>query len=380
MKNVSQLVQISLLLLLFNCSSQNNSPNDNNDTPDDPTPTQEATKTLINTLSIPWELVWGPDDYLWVTERNGRISKINPDTGEQQVLITINEVEQVQESGLLGMVLHPDFTNNPYIYVIYTFESSSNLLEKLVRYTYANNALTSPTVLLDNIPADNIHNGSRLLITEDLHLLMTTGDAGNSSSAQNMNSLAGKVLRLNLDGSIPADNPFTNSYVYSLGHRNAQGLTFHPNGKIYSSEHGPDTDDEINIIEPGKNYGWPSVRGIINTTSEQNFASTTPIEESIYEWTPTIATSDLVFYTGDNIPEWKNKLLLTTLKDQKIVALTLNANGEDVINEEVFFEDELGRLRDIVVSPSGRIFVAINGNSYGDTSNTHKIIEILKAE
>ncbi|GAA4274724.1 PQQ-dependent sugar dehydrogenase [Aquimarina gracilis] len=382
MKRIARLISIALLsiVLFYSCDSSDNTtdPNPNPDPGGEPT---EATTTLINTLSIPWELTWGPDDFLWVTERSGKISRINPDTGAQDEILVINEVAQVQESGLLGMVHHPDFDTNPFVYAVYTYEGTGGLLEKLVRFTYNdNNTLTNETTLLDGIPANSTHNGSRLIITADQKLVMTTGDAGDTSLSQNMNSLAGKILRFNLDGSIPNDNPITGSYIYSYGHRNPQGLTLHPNGMIYSSEHGPSNDDEINRIEIGKNYGWPNIQGVIDTPNEEAFANTTQTVESIYNWTPTIAPSDLVFYTQTRIPQWTNKLIMTVLKNQQIVALTLNNDGTAITNEEIFFNGAFGRLRDIAVSPTGRVFIATNGNSYGDTSNTHRIIEINRIE
>ncbi|TPN88674.1 PQQ-dependent sugar dehydrogenase [Aquimarina algicola] len=363
---------------LFFCSDDDSNTNSNgedgNETP------VEATRTVIETLSVPWEIIWGPDNFLWVTERNGKISRINPDTGTQQELLTINAVTSIQESGLLGMVLHPDFETNPYLYAVYTYENGNQLLERLVRFTYTNDSLSDETILLDNIPANRIHNGSRIFISEDLKLFMSTGDAGNISLSQDMNSLAGKILRINLDGTIPSDNPFTNSYIYSLGHRNPQGLVLHPNGNIYSSEHGPDTDDEINIIASGKNYGWPNVKGIIDDIDEEVFAQKTEIIPPIFSWTPTIAPSDITYYDKDKIPEWSNKLLLTVLKDKRIIALTLNADGSQITNEEVFFDQQFGRIRDIAIARDGRVFIATNGESYGDTSNTHRIIEINKIE
>lgn len=378
MERISKLIGIVLLsLLLFFCSGDDTNPS--NPDPDGEEPIN-ATTTLISTLSVPWELVWGPDDFLWVTERNGKISRIHPDTGAQQEVFTISNVAQVGESGLLGMVHHPNFTTNPYVYVVYTYTNGNVLLERLVRYTYTNATLSDETILIDQIPANSNHNGSRLLITEDLHLFMTTGDAGNTSLSQNMNSLGGKILRVNLDGSIPNDNPFTDSYIYSLGHRNPQGLVLHPNGNLYSSEHGPSTDDEINKIQSGKNYGWPEVKGTIDTPNEETFAVTTETIESIFNWTPTIAPSDLIYYTSNRIPEWTNKFLLTVLKDQKVIALTLSTDGNTITKEEIFFEEQFGRLRDIAVSPEGRIFIATNGNSYGDTSATHRIIEINRIE
>lgn len=378
MKKRSKILGFTLLSLALFCKcDSDDTPNPNPNPGGEPV---EATTTLINTLSIPWELTWGPDNFLWVTERSGKISRINPDTGEQDEILVIDEVEQVQESGLLGLVHHPDFSSNPYIYVVYTYNGQNGLLEKVVRFSYINESLVDETTLLDNIPANRIHNGSRLLVTSDLKLLMTTGDAGNTNLSQDINSLGGKILRMNLDGSIPNDNPIAGSYIYSYGHRNAQGLTLHPNGNLYSSEHGPSSDDEINRIEIGKNYGWPDVRGVIDTPSEETFAAGTEVVESIYHWTPTIAPSDLVFYTSDRIPQWTNKLLLTVLKNQQIIALTLNDNGTAIIEEKIFFNQAFGRLRDIAVSPTGRVFIATNGNSYGDTTNTHSIIEINRIE
>ncbi len=381
MKKVLKITGIILVtLVFFYCSGDdNNTQNPDPDPDPNPNPTN-ATTTLISTLSIPWELVWGPDDFLWVTERSGKISRINPDTGEQQVIQTITNVEQIQESGLLGMTHHPDFDTNPFVYVVYTYRNGNDLLERLVRFTYTNNTLSNEEVLLDQIPANNIHNGSRILVTADKHLLMTTGDAGNTSLSQNMNSLAGKILRINLDGSIPTDNPITGSYIYSYGHRNAQGIVQLPNATIYSSEHGPRTDDEINIITANKNYGWPDVKGIIDTAEEEQFAANNDVIESIYNWTPTIAPSDLIYYTGDRIPEWTNKLIMTVLKDQRLIALTLNSDGSAITKEEVFFDGVFGRIRDIAISPQGRVFIATNGTSYGDTSSTHSIIEINKIQ
>ncbi len=379
MERVLKFVGIGILsLLLFYCAGDDN--NTSNPDPDpDPDPVN-ATVTLIDTLSVPWELLWGPDDFLWVTERNGKVSRIHPDTGEQQVILTLDNVAQVQESGALGTVLHPDFENNPYVYLVYTYSNGNSLLERLVRYTYDNNTLSNETILLDQIPANRTHNGSRLIITPDLHLIMTTGDAGDTSLSQDMSSLGGKTLRLNLDGSIPSDNPFAGSYIYSLGHRNPQGLVMLQNGTIYSSEHGPNSDDEINIIASGTNYGWPEVKGIIDTPSEESFAANTAVTESIFNWTPTIAPSDLVYYTNDRIPQWTNKLIMTVLKDKRIVALTLSEDGTSITQEEVFFDNDFGRLRDIAVSPTGRVFIATNGDSYGDTSTTHRIIEINRID
>ncbi|MEM9144275.1 MAG: PQQ-dependent sugar dehydrogenase [Bacteroidota bacterium] len=343
--------------------------------------TAPATREVIGNLSVPWEMLWGPDNLLWVTERGGRLSRIDPDTGEQSVVADFSGIiEQSGESGLLGMALHPDFSNNPWVYLVYTYRDGTTFNERLVRFSYANGSLGDATVLLDNIPAGSRHSGSRIIIDTANHILMTTGDAGDTRLSQDRNSLGGKLLRLNLDGSIPSDNPDPNSYIYTLGHRNPQGLMLHPNGMLYSSEHGPSTDDEINIIQAGGNYGWPHVLGTINTLDEMAFAENTPVVESITDWTPTIAPSDLMLYTSDRIPEWSNRLLMASLREQTLFAITLNGDGTQVVERQRYFEGAFGRIRDLAMAPDGRLFLATNGTSFTDTGNTHSIIEINRLD
>jgi aldose sugar dehydrogenase len=182
-------------------------------------------------------------------------------------VFTIAEVEPDGEGGLLGMVLHPNFATSPLVFVVYNYDDGAVYKEKVVRFTYNGTTLTSPLTIIDNIAAAGIHNGSRLVITPDLKLFITTGDANNTALPQDLAARNGKVLRLNLDGSIPADNPGAPSPVWSSGHRNPQGLVY-ANNMLYSSEHGADTDDEINIIEKNRNYGWPTVRGLCNTVKK----------------------------------------------------------------------------------------------------------------
>lgn len=215
--------------------------------------------TIAQNLNFPWEILWGPDNHIWMTERGGKISRLNPSTGVITPLLTITEVESNGEGGMLGMVLHPNFGTTPQLFVVYNYDNGSGYKEKVVRYNYTGTTLNNPSLIIDNIQAAGIHNGSRLLIAGD-KLFITTGDASNPSLAQNTSSPNGKILRLNLDGTIPADNPVANNPYWSLGHRNPQGLVF-ANNKLYSSEHGPSDNDEVNIIEKGRNYGWPDVHG-----------------------------------------------------------------------------------------------------------------------
>ncbi len=326
-------------------------------------------RVLSSGLSNIWEMVYGPDQHIWITERSGKISRINPETGSKTAVYTISEVVSNGEGGLLGMALHPQFNTNPWVYVVYNYGSPYK--EKVVRFTYSDGTLNSPLVILDQIPAASIHNGSRLLISADQKLFISTGDASVAANAQDGNSLSGKVLRLNLDGSIPADNPVSGSRVWSFGHRNVQGLVA-ANGKLYASEHGPNNDDEINLIVKGRNYGWPNVEGYCNTSGEQAFCSANNVVEPLTAWTPTIATSGLSYYNSDYIPQFKNSLLLVTLKASKLVQLKLNTAGDQIESQKDFYVNTYGRLRAICQSPEGKIYL---GSSNGSDD---KIIEISK--
>ena len=336
------------------------------------------TTTIITGLDIPWEIQWGPDDHIWTTERFGRISRINPETGAQHVILDISDqVFQQGESGLLGMELHPDFDLHPYVYTAYTYMVSGNIKEKIVRYEYTDGQLTDEFILLDNIQGNTTHDGCRMIILPDLTLLFSTGDAQNQPAAQNLEHLSGKFLRLNLDGSIPDDNPIPGNPVYSFGHRNAQGLYMAPNGIIYSSEHGPSTDDELNIIEAGRNYGWPDVHGFCDLPDEVTFCEENNVKEPLEAWTPTIATSDIVYYDHEAIPEWQGRILLTTLKNKRLYVMTLNEDGTQVVGEEQFFTNWWGRLRDICAGPEGEIYLATNGSSWANTEPfTHSIVKL----
>ena len=337
-----------------------------------------------NGIDIPWEIQWGPDDYIWMTERSGRVSRLNPETGVRTTILDLsNAVYDQSEAGLLGLQLHPDFENSPYVYLAYTY-SSGGVKERIVRYTYnsGSNSLGSPLILLDNINGNSTHIGCRLMILPDNTMLATTGDYQNTASAQSSSSLSGKVLRMNLDGTIPTDNPFgANSYVYSMGHRNAQGLVLAPNGHIYSSEHGPSTNDEFNIIVAGGNYGWPNVEGFCNEGGEMSWCSgVTNYEDPLAIWyeNSTIAPSDLIWYDHPAIPEWQGKVLMTVLKNKHLKEIEVdNVDGTTVTDETIWFQNTFQRLRDILAAPDGRIFLATSGSSWANTSPfTHSIVEL----
>jgi glucose/arabinose dehydrogenase len=223
--------------------------------------------------------------------------------------------------------------------------------------------------VIDNIGASDIHNGSRLVIGPDLKLFISTGI--NPATAQNVSSRNGKILRLNLDGSVPADNPVAGNPYWSWGHRNPQGLVF-ANNKLYSSEHGPSNDDEINIIEKGRNYGWLNVQGFCDQSGEQGFCQSNNVKEPLKAWTPTIATCGLDYYNHDLIPQWKNSLLLATLKNKRLYQLKLDASFSTITETNEYFTNKYGRIRDICISPAGKVYLCTS-----DGSND-RIIEISK--
>ena len=356
----------TLSLLSVTCKKKSTTPQpEGDDWPSD------SVRTVAQQLNFPWEILWGPDNYIWMTERGGRISRIEPKTGAVQSLLTINDVKTDGEGGLLGMTLHPNFPQQPYLYVVYNYDQSGNYREKVVRYSYTNNTLNSPQVLLSNIQAAGIHNGARLLISPDNKLWITTGDASNSANAQNTGIPNGKVLRINLDGSIPADNPFANNPVWSYGHRNPQGLVW-AHDRLYTAEHGANIEDEVNIIEKQRNYGWPAVEGPCDQGAEQNFCSTNNVPAPIWSsGSSTVATSGMEYYNNSRIPEWGNSLLVATLKSQRLYQLKLSADGKQVISSRTWFVNAFGRLRDVCVSPAGRVYLCTSNGG-----NNDKVIEI----
>lgn len=351
-----------------------------------------------NGIDIPWEIIWGPDDYIWMTERYGRVSRLDPETGTRTTILDLtNTVYDNSEAGLLGMVLHPDFENTPQVFLAYTYYSSG-IKERVVRYDYNSNTqmLENPLTLVQGINGNTTHVGCRLLILPDNTLLATTGDYQNQSSPQSESSVNGKILRMNLDGTIPADNPFgSTSYLYNIGHRNAQGMVLAPNGVLYSSEHGPTTNDELNIIVSGGNYGWPDVEGFCNLSGEQSACnSMTNYQDPIAIWyeSSTIAPSDLIWYDHPAIPEWQGKLLMTVLKAEHLKVIEVdNVDGTSVVSQEILFNNShannpgssfsnglFDRLRDICAAPDGRVFLATNGPSWGTYGTFQNSIIELK--
>ncbi len=343
-------------------------------------------REVIGNLDIPWEIKWGYDGFIWMTERPGIVSRVNVETGEKNIILDIqNSVYSGNnEAGLLGMEFHPEFSTNHILFMTYTFIQGNQIKERLSSFTYNVNSetLENEQILLNNINGYTTHIGSRILALEDLTILISTGDAQDQPASQDVDELTGKILRMDISennfGGIPADNPIPNSYVWSWGHRNAQGLELAPNGIIYSSEHGPTTDDELNILVPNRNYGWPYVQGFCDEPTETEFCEQNNVVEPLVNWTPTIAPSDIIWYDHPAIPEFQNTLLMTVLKNKMLVRFEFSEDGQSVTNQTEFFQYEWGRLRDICVSPDGKIYLATNGNTW-PSQPPNEIIELSNA-
>jgi len=410
---------------------------------------------VISGLAGPWEVTWGPDGKLWVTERTGkRVTRVDPATAAQKVAIKIDEVSAPGgQDGLLGMALHPDLLKGKgadYVYVAYTYVDESEgpdatikdpkspyrfLYTKIVRLTYdaTNETLSNPTNIITGMPAGNDHVAGRLKIGPDTKLYLTLGDQGNNQlgnsclavesqrlptqkeiSDNNFVAYEGKSLRINLDGSIPKDNPKLDgvvSHVFTYGHRNPQGLDFGPDGTLYSSEQGPKSDDEVNILKKGSNYGWPNVAGFKDNKAyefarwaeattpcsqlrfsdlaihpsvprEPESAFTKPFEEPLatlftvptgfnfqdpackginYICWPTVAVSSVEHYQskGTGIAGWDRVLLVTTLKRGSLYVVPLTPDGKAKAGYiSRFFQSE-NRFRDTAVSPDGKtVYIA----------------------
>ena len=318
---------------------------------------------LSDSLNVPWDLEVDSEGFLWVAEQEGKVSRINLQTGEQRYLLQISEVWKVRTSGLLGMVAHPDFSKNPFLYLNYTVKNDSLIHSKLVRYTYKGDTLVEPKVLLE-IEGGTSHNGSRLAFGPDGKLYWATGDKHDYTYAQNREKLNGKILRLNPDGSIPSDNPDPKSAVWAWGFRNMQGLAFSSSGLLYTSEHGDAIEDEVNLIRKSGNYGWPAIEGKQDLPAELEFAAANQTIEPIRSWTPVIAPAGMTYYGSEAIPEWKNTLLLTTLKGKSLRILFLSADGQTIDSEEILFENRYGRLRDVAVGPDGAIYLSTSNQDW----------------
>lgn len=330
-----------------------------------PTPTLPPTpagpfvprvETWVSGLVVPWALAFAPDGRLFLTERPGRIRLVVDGVLREDPVATL-PVAATGEGGLLGLALDPDFDANGHLYVMYTYRAGVALRNRISRLTLQGETAGDERVLLEGIPGAANHNGGRLAFGPDGALYATTGDASQRALAQRLDSLAGKILRLNSDGSVPADNPFPGSFVYSLGHRNPQGLAWHPDtGALYAVEHGPSGEmglcclDELNRIEPGGNYGWPEVTG---ATGDARYSDPLLHSGANSTWAPAGAA----FAVSPLLGDWRGSLLFGALRGAHLHRVVLTPDGRAVLADEALFVSEYGRIRDVVAGPDGALYL-----------------------
>jgi glucose/arabinose dehydrogenase len=300
-------------------------------------------EVVAENLKIPWEIVFLPDGTMLVTQRAGTIEKISPD---RKTLTTIEGVAHVGEGGLLGMALHPDFAKNHRVYLYLTTKVGNGLINRVESYNLQNDQLTDKKLIIGGIPGSSNHDGGRIAFGPDGDLYITAGDAENTANAQSTSALAGKILRLKDDGSIPEDNPFHNA-TYSYGHRNPQGIAWDDQGRLWATEHGPSGSqtgyDELNLIEPGKNYGWPTIKG-----DQTQAGLVTPVANSGSK--ETWAPSGMLFYKGT--------LLFAGLRGESLYAAKIKPDGG--VDLKSYLRTKYGRLRTVVLGPDGFIYIATN--------------------
>ena len=308
--------------------------------------TRFGVQTLATGLQIPWSLAFTPDGRLLVTERPGRVRVVQNGALLAEPALTLTDVFTTGESGILGLAVHPQFASNRFVYLTYTASGPDGPVARLMRFRETANRLAEGVVLLDDVPAANIHNGSRVKFGPDGLLYVTFGDVATPSVAQDAASLNGKVLRLTDDGLSAPGNRFA-SPVYSLGHRNPQGIDWHPvTGELWETEHGQTHNDEINVIDSGANYGWPTIEA----------AETRPdMVAPIVFFVPAVAPSGAAFYRGTAIPAFANQLFVATLRGMALLRLTVD--GRRVTAQERLLENRYGRLRDVVSGPDGYLYV-----------------------
>lgn len=301
----------------------------------------EEPMVLAANLQVPWSVEMFENTF-YLTERPGNIVKIENGAVKRQRVELKKELSTVAEAGLLGFVLAPDFSQSNRAYAYYTYQDGSRPLNRIVTLRLEGDVWKEERVLIDRIPSGNVHHGGRLKIGPDVKLYATAGDAANASLAQDTDSWSGKILRMNLDGSIPKDNPFPGSYVYSYGHRNPQGLVWSPDGTLYASEHGNRSNDEINRIEAGLNYGWPVIEGV---EQREGFVSPLFTSGKNTTWAP----SGMAYANG--------KLYAAALRGAAVLEFDPAAGKQRTVMTGY------GRIRDVRIE--GRYLYFITNNTDG---------------
>ena len=349
------LVTLFLTILSAGCSNSELAANEI--AADNPANNKYRVEMVAGGLEVPWAFAWLPNGDMLFTERPGRVRIIEKSKLRAEPVFTVPDVEPSGESGLMDITLHPAFASNGLVYLGYSYNQDGKRV-KVVRYRYADGKFVEPKVIVENIPGTALHAGMRCRFGPDGKLYVATGDSTDWKLSQQLDSLAGKVLRLNDDGTVPQDNPFVGQKnarpeIWTYGNRNPQGLAWQPgSGLLFETEHGPSGfegrgvgGDEVNILERGKNYGWPEIH---HTQIRAG------MEAPLLEYTPACAPGSAMFYDGAVFPEYKGNFFLGCLRGTRIIRVVLN--GRKVVSQENLFGGTYGRIREMEQGPDGYIY------------------------
>lgn len=362
MKNSTSILLITALAFQLSCAQVENTPPIKT-----PTAVSYTTELVVPDVEIPWGMVFLPNGSLLYTEKEGKLIRFQ--YGKKNEISGLPKTYVRGQGGLMGLALHPNFEQNNRIYFAMATPNNdaSGGNTGIYSATLLGNALKNVKLLYKAEPdtKKGQHFGSRIVFDKEGYLYFSVGDRGNrDENPQDITRDNGKIYRLNDDGSIPKDNPFVGidgakQAIYSYGHRNPQGLTLHPKtGALWENEHGPRGGDEINIIEAGKNYGWPKItygKNYSGTTITKNTALP-GMEQPFYYWVPSIAASGMAFVTGNKYPDWEGDLLVGSLTKTYLERLTIR-NNKVVAREKI--ADGIGRVRDVIIGPYGYIHIAV---------------------
>jgi glucose/arabinose dehydrogenase len=323
--------------------------------------TRFTVEVVAQNLEIPWAMAFAPDNRMFFTERPGRVRILQGGQLVAAPALTLTDVAAVGEGGLLGIAVHPDFSANRFVFLAYTARLTGGGRElRVVRYREVGGTLGEPVVILDRVAAADIHDGARVKFGPDRKLYVTMGDVANPSTAQDLGTLTGKILRLNDDGTVPGDNPFPGSPIYSYGHRNPQGIDWHAvTGEPWGSEHGQTGNDEINRLQPGRNYGWPLIE------ADQTRAG---METPISFFSPSIAPSGMAFYTGTTMTGFRLDLFVGALAGQHLLRVRFDPNNPNrVAATERLLAGRFGRIRDVINAPDGSLYLCTSNRDGRNT-------------
>ncbi len=383
-----------LIFLLFGTTACANAPFTDSGSGDNLPPPEKTAKfkveTVASNLEVVWSIVFAPDGRIFFTERPGRVRVIENGNLREKPLFTFSDVKLDGETGLMGMTLHPDFAENKLLYFAYVYDTNDGKKVRVVRFKETGENLIQPKTIIEGISAAQYHAGMRLSFGPvDKKLYITTGDATKQKLAQDLNSLNGKTLRLNDDGTIPEDNPFigqkdARGEIWSYGHRNAQGIAWQPETNLmFQTEHGPSLidgvswfkkrsgGDEVNIVERGKNYGWDKISHLMEKDG---------METPLVEYTPALAPASAMFYRGAAFPAFKGNLFFGALKGEAIVRLVIE--GRKITAQEFLLKKEFGRIREVAASPEGFIYFSTsNRDGRGDAAKEDdRILRLVPVE